>query len=77
MSENLDFACRECGLQFSGTASDDAEICAVCLEKTCNVAAEGILSVNPCILLLLVFLVFKSLHCYCYLYCKNWMELID
>ncbi|KAL7003322.1 E3 ubiquitin-protein ligase xbat33 [Sarracenia purpurea var. burkii] len=31
---------RECGLQ-SSTCSDDAEICAVCLERACTVAAEG------------------------------------
>ncbi|XAR71738.1 hypothetical protein NMG60_11018141 [Bertholletia excelsa] len=32
---------RECGLQTSTTCSDDAEICAVCLERACTVAAEG------------------------------------
>ncbi|KAF5959969.1 hypothetical protein HYC85_001178 [Camellia sinensis] len=32
---------RECGLQPSTTCSDDAEICAVCLERACTVAAEG------------------------------------
>ncbi|KAK4385016.1 UNVERIFIED_CONTAM: E3 ubiquitin-protein ligase XBAT33 [Sesamum radiatum] len=32
---------RECGLQFSASASDDADICAVCLERACTVAAEG------------------------------------
>ncbi|KAL3834476.1 hypothetical protein ACJIZ3_009212 [Penstemon smallii] len=32
---------RDCGLQFSATATDDAEICAVCLERACTVAAEG------------------------------------
>ncbi|KAF7148957.1 hypothetical protein RHSIM_Rhsim03G0178700 [Rhododendron simsii] len=31
---------RECGLQSSTTGSDDAEICAVCLERSCTVAAE-------------------------------------
>ncbi|XP_059667048.1 E3 ubiquitin-protein ligase XBAT33-like isoform X1 [Cornus florida] len=31
---------RECGLQ-STTCSDDTEICAVCLERACTVAAEG------------------------------------
>ncbi|KAH6815527.1 hypothetical protein C2S51_020347, partial [Perilla frutescens var. frutescens] len=32
---------REYGLQFSATTSDDADICAVCLERACSVAAEG------------------------------------
>ncbi|KAG8381357.1 hypothetical protein BUALT_Bualt06G0113900 [Buddleja alternifolia] len=32
---------RECGLQLSATSSDDADICAVCLERACTVAAEG------------------------------------
>ncbi|GJY37943.1 E3 ubiquitin protein ligase XBAT33 [Tanacetum coccineum] len=32
---------RECGLQSSATLSDDTDICAVCLERTCTVAAEG------------------------------------
>ncbi|KAL2550360.1 E3 ubiquitin-protein ligase [Forsythia ovata] len=32
---------REYGLQSSATASDDTEICAVCLERACTVAAEG------------------------------------
>ncbi|KAK1415260.1 hypothetical protein QVD17_31037 [Tagetes erecta] len=32
---------RECGLQSSGTLSDDTDICAVCLERACTVAAEG------------------------------------
>ncbi|XP_052186257.1 E3 ubiquitin-protein ligase XBAT33 [Diospyros lotus] len=32
---------RECGLQCSTTCSDDAEICAVCLERACTIAAEG------------------------------------
>ncbi|XP_051142527.1 E3 ubiquitin-protein ligase XBAT33-like isoform X2 [Andrographis paniculata] len=32
---------RDCGLQFSASASDDADICAVCLERPCTVAAEG------------------------------------
>ncbi|KAJ0848201.1 putative transcription factor C2H2 family [Helianthus annuus] len=32
---------RECGLQSSGTLSDDTDICAVCLERSCTVAAEG------------------------------------
>ncbi|KAG5558534.1 hypothetical protein RHGRI_008467 [Rhododendron griersonianum] len=31
---------RECGLQSSTTGSDDVEICAVCLERSCTVAAE-------------------------------------
>ncbi|KAK6121780.1 hypothetical protein DH2020_044460 [Rehmannia glutinosa] len=31
----------DCGLKLSSTASDDAEVCAVCLERACNVAAEG------------------------------------
>lgn len=33
--------CREYGLQSSATPSDDADTCAVCLERTCSVAAEG------------------------------------
>lgn len=33
--------CRECGLQ-SSAASDDSDTCAVCLEKACTVAAEGL-----------------------------------
>ncbi|CAI9295684.1 unnamed protein product [Lactuca saligna] len=32
---------RECGLQSSSTLSDDTDICAVCLERSCTVAAEG------------------------------------
>ncbi|CAI9092183.1 OLC1v1027365C1 [Oldenlandia corymbosa var. corymbosa] len=32
---------RECGLHPSATPSDDADTCAVCLERTCSVAAEG------------------------------------
>lgn len=32
---------RECGLQSSSTSCEDAEICAVCLERACTVAAEG------------------------------------
>ncbi|GER36711.1 ankyrin repeat family protein [Striga asiatica] len=32
---------RDCGLQFSASASDDADICAVCLERACTVASEG------------------------------------
>ncbi|XP_073031958.1 E3 ubiquitin-protein ligase XBAT33-like [Primulina eburnea] len=32
---------RDCGLQTSTTASDDADICAVCIERACSVAAEG------------------------------------
>ncbi|KAL6976078.1 RING-type E3 ubiquitin transferase [Sarracenia purpurea var. burkii] len=32
---------RECRLQSSTTCSDDAEICAVCLERICTVATEG------------------------------------
>ncbi|KAF5947644.1 hypothetical protein HYC85_013601 [Camellia sinensis] len=32
---------REYGLQTSATCCDDAEICAVCLERACTVAAEG------------------------------------
>ncbi|KAH7867576.1 hypothetical protein Vadar_011313 [Vaccinium darrowii] len=32
---------RECGLQSSTISSDDVEICAVCLERSCTVAAEG------------------------------------
>ncbi|CAA6673637.1 unnamed protein product [Spirodela intermedia] len=32
---------RDCGLQPSTSACDDKEPCAVCLERTCAVAAEG------------------------------------
>ncbi|XP_038993558.1 E3 ubiquitin-protein ligase XBAT33-like [Hibiscus syriacus] len=32
---------RECGLQSPTISSDDAETCAVCLERPCSVAAEG------------------------------------
>ncbi|KAK4571695.1 hypothetical protein RGQ29_030206 [Quercus rubra] len=32
---------RECGLQSSTTSSDDTDVCAVCLERACSVAAEG------------------------------------
>ncbi|KAL3645279.1 E3 ubiquitin-protein ligase xbat33 [Castilleja foliolosa] len=32
---------RDYGLHCSGNASDDADICAVCLERTCTVSAEG------------------------------------
>ncbi|XP_020093555.1 probable E3 ubiquitin-protein ligase XBOS33 [Ananas comosus] len=32
---------RECGLQFSTACSDDSDLCAVCLERACAVAAEG------------------------------------
>ncbi|CAA2981573.1 E3 ubiquitin- ligase XBAT33 [Olea europaea subsp. europaea] len=32
---------REYGLQSPATGSDDTEICAVCLERACTVAAEG------------------------------------
>lgn len=35
--------CRDYGLQPSCSASDDAEICAVCLERPCAIAAEGAL----------------------------------
>ncbi|CAK9160976.1 unnamed protein product [Ilex paraguariensis] len=35
------YIARECGLQWSATSSDDADICAVCLERVCTVAAEG------------------------------------
>lgn len=35
--------CRDYGLQPSGSASDDAEMCAVCLERPCAIAAEGAL----------------------------------
>jgi hypothetical protein len=40
--------CRESGLQCSTRSSDDPDICAVCLERACNVAAEGLffLSLN-------------------------------
>ncbi|KAJ4953434.1 hypothetical protein NE237_030266 [Protea cynaroides] len=32
---------RECGLQSSAISSDENDTCAVCLERTCSVAAEG------------------------------------
>nr|CAD1835471.1 unnamed protein product [Ananas comosus var. bracteatus] len=32
---------RECGLQFSTACSDESDLCAVCLERACAVAAEG------------------------------------
>ncbi|MCL7048431.1 hypothetical protein MKW94_023547 [Papaver nudicaule] len=32
---------RECGLQSSSASADDSDVCAVCLEKACTVAAEG------------------------------------
>ncbi|XP_058104821.1 E3 ubiquitin-protein ligase XBAT33-like [Magnolia sinica] len=32
---------RECGLQSLTASSDDSDICAVCLERACSVAAEG------------------------------------
>lgn len=35
--------CREYGLLSSATNSDEAEICAVCLERACTLAAEGLL----------------------------------
>ncbi|KAK6135310.1 hypothetical protein DH2020_030952 [Rehmannia glutinosa] len=37
----LDVARIDYGLQSSTSASDDADICAVCLERACTVAAEG------------------------------------
>ncbi|XP_072963390.1 probable E3 ubiquitin-protein ligase XBOS33 [Typha angustifolia] len=36
----LDIA-RECGLQSLAASSDDSDLCAVCLERACAVAAEG------------------------------------
>ncbi|CAK9136796.1 unnamed protein product [Ilex paraguariensis] len=35
------YIARECGLQCSATCSNDADTCAVCLERPCTVAAEG------------------------------------
>ncbi|CAN6484909.1 unnamed protein product [Victoria cruziana] len=32
---------RECGLQSAGDLTDDDDLCAVCLERSCTVAAEG------------------------------------
>uniref|UniRef100_A0A2P2LCV3 RING-type E3 ubiquitin transferase n=1 Tax=Rhizophora mucronata TaxID=61149 RepID=A0A2P2LCV3_RHIMU len=32
---------RESGMHYSTTSSDEPDICAVCLERACNVAAEG------------------------------------
>ncbi|WRX19326.1 Ankyrin repeat - like 6 [Theobroma cacao] len=40
-SSILTIVSRECGLQSSTTSSDDADTCAVCLERACSVAAEG------------------------------------
>ncbi|XP_051121717.1 E3 ubiquitin-protein ligase XBAT33-like [Andrographis paniculata] len=40
LSSALNIA-RDYGLQFSDTAPENAEICAVCLEQTCSVAAES------------------------------------
>ncbi|KAE8663271.1 E3 ubiquitin-protein ligase XBAT33 [Hibiscus syriacus] len=36
---------RECGLQSPTISSDDADTCAVCLERPCSVAAEGVHSI--------------------------------
>lgn len=33
--------CRECGLQSTTTSSNEVDVCAVCLERQCSVAAEG------------------------------------
>ncbi|KAL3647364.1 E3 ubiquitin-protein ligase xbat33 [Castilleja foliolosa] len=33
---------RDCGLQCSAIASEDADICSVCLERSCTVAAEEV-----------------------------------
>ncbi|ERN19311.1 E3 ubiquitin-protein ligase XBAT33 isoform X1 [Amborella trichopoda] len=32
---------RECGLQSTSASSDDGDLCAVCLERVCTVAADG------------------------------------
>ena len=42
--QTVEIVCRECGLQSSATLSDDTDICVVCLERTCTVAAEGLIS---------------------------------
>ena len=33
--------CREFGLQYSLPSVDDSDLCSVCLERSCSVAAEG------------------------------------
>ncbi|WVZ14374.1 hypothetical protein V8G54_011940 [Vigna mungo] len=33
--------CRDCGLQSAATSSSEVDVCAVCLERSCSVAAEG------------------------------------
>lgn len=52
--DNVIVQFREFGLQSSAT-SDDTDFCAVCLERQCTVAAEGLLF----LLLLLSFCHFK------------------
>lgn len=55
--------CRDYGLQPSASASDDAEICAVCLERACTIAAEGAL--------------LPLLLCFnCFMYLKNHLYLV-
>lgn len=42
-SEFDTLCCRECGLlSLTTSSSDDADTCAVCLERACTVAAEGL-----------------------------------
>lgn len=36
--------CRECGFKSMTTSPDDSDLCAVCLERACSVAAEGLVS---------------------------------
>lgn len=44
----MDNTCRDCGLALNmsslptDTMADDGDACAVCLERPCNVAAEGL-----------------------------------
>lgn len=35
------FICREFGLQHTTPSIDDNDLCSVCLERSCSVAAEG------------------------------------
>ena len=38
LGENI---CREGGFKSLATSTDDSDLCAVCLERACSVAAEG------------------------------------
>jgi hypothetical protein len=39
--------CREFGLQHTIPSVDDSDLCAVCLERSCSVDAEGAYIVTP------------------------------